>query len=207
VVLNAFQNDAVALASTNAGLIWGDGVADANRASTPYVPQSETAGTNGWSNNGKVRIRFTLNGANGTVETTNFGSTNYVDAAKVSFTLSDAGAASTWANGPAYGGYRWGLAQYAQPNAEFNILNAPDQFARYMMYSPQADGTDASMLYFYTGNTAFGSNGWVADSIANTNATQPGRQIFSPVNSTLWFTRRDGTVTPLYGTGQSVLTT
>jgi hypothetical protein len=196
VGLNLFQNNGVVLASNTSALTWGDGTAGSVAGhESAYVPNATTAGTNGWANKGTVRIKFTFDGTNCTVQTTDFNDTtgDYVSAAALTFTLASVGTAITEA--ASYGGLRWGLATYKQAAAEFKILTSPDYYARYAYYNPQSNGTDDSILYFYCGNPAEGSDGWL--SLGLEQYTMPGRMVYSDVNNTLWMTRRDGSLSPL----------
>jgi hypothetical protein len=197
--LNMFQSNGQIIASNTANLTWGDGTAGSVAGhETSYVPNKTTAGTNGWNNKGTVRIKFTFDGINGTVSTTEFNDTtgDYVTAANLTFSINDAPFNSGNGYGLAsfYGGQRWGLSSYNQPNAEFVILSSPDFYGRYVYYNPQLDGTDDSTLYFYCGNPAVGSSGWVGTDL---KSLTPGRLIYSDVNNTQWMTRRDNSLVPL----------
>lgn len=202
VGLNLFQTDGQVVAANTAALTWGDGVlGSTDRTATPYVPNATTAGTNGWANKGTVRIRYTFDGTTCTVETTDFNDTTgtYVAGATLTFALSSLPFNSVtlagYPGGSSYGGYRWGLATFNQLASEFKVLTSPDYYARYAYYNPGVDGTDSSILYFYSGNPANGSSGWM--SLALPEYTIPGRVVYSDVNNTLWMTRRDGTLTPM----------
>ncbi len=209
--INLFQSDATLVAATNTGLIWGDGVLDANRVSA-YVPQDVTAGTNGWAGKGAVQIRVKYDGTTMTVDTTNYGSTTYVTSATQTLTVGSLPVMAPWLLGGEYGGYRWGLAAYQQPVSKFKILGCPDYYARYIAYAPGTDGTDAGTLNYYTGDATLGTTGWTTIPLTQVGATTPGRLIFSELTNLLYFVRRDGTLTPMpilpySGTGQPILTT
>lgn len=211
VGLNLFQDNGVVLASNTSALTWGDGVAGSTSGHvSSYVPNGTTAGTNGWANKGKVRIRATFNGSHTfTVETTDFNDTTgaYVSAATLTIDLStytvplgpfQGQTISTMlSNGGWYGGFKWGLSNYRQPACEWSILTSPDFYGRFVDYSPNSDGTDSSSLYTYSGNPAVGASGWIIQSLTAFGCLTPGRLVYSDVNNTLWVIRRDGTINPL----------
>jgi hypothetical protein len=208
VGLNLFENNGIVIASNTSALTWGDGTAGSVAGhESSYVPQATTSGTNGWANKGTVRIRATYDGAGSfTVETTDFNDTTgaYVSAATLTFTLGSftapsgpfAGITGVTIFSGAYGMMKWGLACYKQASSKFGIVTCPDYYGRYVDYVPNADGTDSSALFFYTGNAAVGSSGWESIALSN-GPLQPGRLVYSDVNNTLWVVRRDGSVNPL----------
>lgn len=185
VGVNLLQADARVLGSSSGdGLVWGDGVIAANRDLTAQ-PYNETTG--GWSAAGKVRIRITRTGSQLVVETTNFGSTSYVDAAKVTIDLSTLDLPMF--TRPTM----WGVASYKQSQAGFNPLARPDSLQPYAQLTKDAQGRDTSTLHHYTG-TAWSST----PLIRNNSLTRPGRLIFSDWNGRLMHWRRDGSIRPLY---------
>jgi hypothetical protein len=209
VGLNLLQNEGVILGSNTSALTFGDGTAGsvANHI-TSYVPNATTAGTNGWANKGNVRIKASYDGAgNFTISTTDFNDTsgNYVSAATITFSLASVAVAAGVYKGVdlsvlfegTYGGSRWGFAAYDQAATTFSLVSGPDYYARYVDYTPGNDGTDPSLMYFYTGNSALGSSGWESYAIESTAVLLPGRIVYSDVNNTLWQVRRDGTLNPL----------
>lgn len=225
VGLNLLQDDGVILGSNTNALTFGDGTAGSTAGYiTTYVPNATTAGTNGWASKGVVRIKVAYDGAGSfTVSTTEFNDTTgaYVSAADITFTLSSVAVALGVFKGTdlsvifegTYGGSRWGLSAYNQAATSFGILASPDFYGRYVDYTPGVDGTDPSLLYFYTGDAGLGTSGWESYALESTPVLLPGRIVYSDVNNTLWQVRRDGTLNPLPiiaftgGAGTQILTT
>ena len=169
---NLFEGNAQDLGSTSAGLNWGDGVADSNRASTPYAPAS-------WSTLGVMRLKATKTGTTLVIETTNFGSTTYVEDAKVTIDLTQYG--DTLISGGQ--AIRVGLCLFNQPQVNFKLLSYPGQFQPYVELG--ATTSDAPQPHYYNGSA------WATGVDAET-IIFPGRLYYSTVNGKLYYAMRDG---------------
>lgn len=160
------------------------------------------------------RLRATFDGGSQlTLETTDFvysGIGSYT--APLVVDLLTVPAAKAWLDGMSLaGGGHWGFAAMSGP-VSFMPMQWPDAFARYATYAPAEDGTDLSTVMCYTGNAAAGTAGWVSMGVVGASGLIPGRLIYSESTAQFYFTRRDGTLTPLpvvgiSGTGGAILTT
>lgn len=208
---NLFQNDGITLLSDATDLTWGDGVADADRASSTYVPQSQTSGTNGWNGKGAVAIKVVIVGTTLTISTSNFGATagsiTYVNTQTLDLTTvaSHPGIAAIIAaiNG---GGVRWGFATYRVPTASYAIQNAPETYKRYIVRSEDTSGNETSTLYCYDGSA------WVNFALVDQVMVKPGRFYYSDANNRLYHALRDGSLEAIQlvaytPEGTSILTT
>lgn len=193
---NLFTDDAIDLGSTSAGLIWADGVADADRAGTPYVTAA-AGGTNGWANRGFVKISATLTVTGGTpvvtIQTSNYGADSsnlpYVDAAKVTVDFSTLTGVELQDLVRAFDGegLYYGVAAFRQANASIQPTRAPDMFTRYVQLGTNSDGTDATVLNFHNGN-AWTTLPWMPFQ------AKPGRLVVSDFNQRLYQCSRDGSL-------------
>lgn len=195
---NLLQNDAVDLGSTNTGLVWGDGVADADRGTAgAYVSD----GTHGWSVNGTVRIRVTRAGNTLTIETTQFAGTDYAAGASVTVDLT-----SDPNLQPLLAATSYGLVSYSQAAGVFKVLARPGSYHPYVLLQLDGNNEDISTYHWHDGAA------WQSTDITQPNKfMKPGRLYYSDMNARLFFARRDGTLVQLNieaytPTDQTVLT-
>lgn len=181
---NLLQNDAIDLGGRSLGLEWGDGVVDADRDSADYV----TAGAQGWDVSGACRIRVTRAGNTLTIQTTDFGSTDFGVHAPVVIDLTSRPELKVF-QGPTTYGY----VTYSQNGSQFKPITRPDWFTPYVLFQKDADGADTSTTHRWKGDA------WVSQPMnLRSSFIKPGRMYYSDINGRQYFARRDGTLRPMY---------
>ncbi len=179
VGINLGQADAIILSSTTGnGLQWGDGVWSDDRDFS-----EDPMGADGWSV-GAVRVKVTRVGDTITVETTNHGSTTYVETAKVVLDL-----ASDLRLDPFRTAARLGLAHFVgEGKVAYKVLARPGAFVPYL--NREVDGK--VMLNEWNGAA------WVKTEAGIAPNFRPGRLVHSQLNGKLYKWRRDGSVKNLH---------
>jgi hypothetical protein len=182
VGVNLMQDDATILsANSGGGLLWGDGVAAANRDLTAQ-PYNQSTG--GWPAAGAIRLRITRTSNQLVIETTNPGSTTYIDAVKVTLSLTAASGLQMFQI-PG----EWGLLNYKQAAGNHVILARPDYYHPYVLLKQDANGFDTSTYSQWTGSA------WLTSTLNGSNVrARPGRLVLSDWNGHLFYWRRDGSL-------------
>ena len=180
VAINLGRDDEHIIAATNGdGLQWPDGVwADERDFDTEPLVDCE------WSNVQPVRIRVTRDDNTLTLETTNHGSTEYVDEAKVVIDLSSDLLYDVFTTASRVGLY------YArgEGRVQFNALSRPGAYIP-VLYSE--DGVDPVL-------SSWNGAEWVDEDPVLAQNFRPGRILHSPHNGKLYMWRRDGSVKSMH---------
>lgn len=187
VGINLMQEGSRVLSAVSGdGLVWGDGViaSDRDLDAQPYDQE-----TSGWATPGRVRLRIVRTGNTITIETTNHGQTTYLTGgAKITLDLETDPLLSRFKDAPA----AWGLLNFCQPQANFQVINRPDFRQPYAILSNNA-GVDTSTMHRFNGAA------WVTSDLIRSNPlVRPGRLVYSQWNGRLMNWRRDGSIRPLY---------
>lgn len=183
---NLFQEEALDLGSTNAGLVWGDGVDDSDRESSG--PFSNAGLDHGWATNAVCRIKVIRNGNSIIVQTSQFGSSNVTSGATVVIDLNSIPELAVF-KGPT----SWGVVKYKQAASIFTIISRPDQYQPYIVSSRDSNGNDTSTMNRYIGD------GWISEPMGlEFSFTRPGRLYYSNLTHRLYYARRDGSLKPLH---------
>lgn len=137
VILNLGQEDEVVIFSTNTGLVWGDGVADADRAGTPFNQATVPADAH-------CLLKVVRDGNTLTVSTTNFGSASYVPAAEAVIDLSATTAVSMLTIPTTYG-----FCTFGPTTTGFLPMAAPERYGPVLEMESVALGTGTYNRYAY----------------------------------------------------------
>ena len=175
---NLLQNDAIDLGSTNTGLVWGDGVADADRG----TEGAYTTPFHGWDVAGACRIRVTRAGNLIEIETSQLGETDVALGQSVTIDLTSRPELAVF-----LGPTTWGLVTYAQAEASFDFISRPGFYEPYVELSVDGSGADTSTVNFYNGAS------WTSQPLTLASEfIRPGRLYYSPINEQLFFAQRNG---------------
>lgn len=181
---NLLQNDAIDLGSTSTGMVWGDGVPNVNRGSSgAYV-----AANNGWDVNFNTRIRVTRAGNIITIKCGQLNSTNVNVGVTITIDLT-----SRPELAPFLGPTACGICGFKQAGGRYKVISRPDFYQPYVDFKKDVNGNDISTMNRYTGAA------WVSQAMTIPNSfIKPGRIYYSDVNGAIFFSRRNGTLRPMY---------
>lgn len=183
---NLLTTDATLIEGVSAGLRWGDGVLDENRANPSTYNPSATA--NVWGSTGvggKTRINVSKVGTQFQVDLVQTVGGSTVTKT-VTFDVANDPILADLFSGPC----GWGVlvnksaAPLAADTVSVKAVSRPDAFRRYVQI---VDGAEQSV-------NDYSGSAWLTTSVRKPAARTQQRLIYSELNGRLFFGRRDGSV-------------